>query len=107
MQHNELVDKLTQLENRIKELEAINAQYYAEKRDKTFRNDMAEDGKIDQQPISREMAIQIVNSFYNEYDKQARQNIEDLRQRDPSNKAIAEYDAKLSQITQLKKEFHL
>lgn len=102
MQHNELVARLLQLEEEVRK-------WRAERDDDTFRRDMASDGKIDQQPISREMAIQIVTSFYQNYDKQARQNIEDLRQRDPEhNKEIlAKYDKELAQVKELQQRFNL
>lgn len=102
MQHNELVARLLQLEEQVR-------QWRAERDDDTFRRDMAADGKIDEQPISREMAIQIVNSFYQNYDKQARQNIEDIRARDPEHnrELLAKYDKELAQVQELKARFSL
>lgn len=75
------------------------------------RSDMADDGKIDNRvQISRFMAIQLVKSFDQNYDKRAVSFIEDLRQRSKSNFArgiIDEYDEYRQLVIELKIRYEL
>lgn len=96
------------LQARIAELEKQVKQYEAERDDKSARHDMAKDGKIDLQNISPSMAKQMVTSFNQNYDKQSRQNIEDLRHREGGdNPEVIKYDSEKKVIDELKERFKL
>lgn len=75
------------------------------------REDMEEDGKIDDRvQISRLMAVQLVNSFNQNYDKRSVSFIEDLRKRSTSNFArniVAEYDEYRQLVIDLKIRYEL
>ncbi len=96
------------LQAHIADLERKVKEYEAEKNDKSARTDMRQDGKIDLQNISPSMARQMVTSFYQNYDKQSRQNIEDLRHREGGdNPDVIKYDAEKKVIDELKARFDL
>lgn len=108
MSVSNLTDKLTEMEKRIKELEAQVKKYYAEKRDDTYRKDMEQDGKIDIQNISRSMAVQMIKSFEQNYDIQGTKDIEDLRLRVGSkDPRVVKYDNLKKIYFELKERFNL
>ena len=75
------------------------------------REDMAEDGRIDDKiQISRLMAIQLVTSFNQNYDERSVSYIEDLRRRSKSNFArriVDEYDEYRELVYELKARYNL
>ena len=84
--------------------------YYKAKRDKRARKDMKEDGKIDKQELSKEMAIRIVGAIDQKYDDDNKKNIEDLRKRSDSKtsiKEVKEYDRAMAKRKELKEKFNI
>jgi len=108
MNDNDLNNKLIELDNKIADLQKQIKQYYAEKRDDTYRIDMESDGKVDNQPISKEMAKQIIASFEQNYDEQSVKNIEQHRERvGYSHPDVIKYDNAKKQVDDLRERFLL
>lgn len=96
------------LQAHITDLEKQVKAFVAEKNDHSARHDMAQDGKIDLQNISPAMAKQIIRAFDETYDKQATQNIEDLRHREGGDDSrVREYDIRKKQYDELKERFKI
>ena len=73
------------------------------------REDMKDDGIIDTQQYSKEMAEQIITAFNQNYDEQAWRNIIDLRSK-KSKKAkreVREFEEALAIAVQLRRQFNL
>jgi len=111
MEENQLKQMLadiTDIKERLAKAEQIIARRKAERDDTTHRDDMAQDGKIDNfDTITKEQAQRIIQSFDQNYDTQMVANIEQTRKTAPNHKQVQKYDKAKELVAELKVKYEL
>ena len=89
-----------------KQLKEQIAKYLVEKRDDSARQDMKDDGKIDEQEITPAVAKQMITAFEQDYDSRAKQKINDLKQRSGADHPdVVKYEKAKAEYEKLKEKF--